>query len=185
MPIETRRQSVKVIRSRCTCVPSFRSPDEPIDYTTHAPLAPPVPARACTLPFNLSRAVLSVLALPQCLASTTSAASRWYCPHRGPHRTHSFQASQHPVQVEHLPCLVGLRLIDQRLTHQADDQPVALDGAHALLQLAQDLVLVLDVAAFRLPIGERCSSGPWEAAGMLTDRAARAVSTPAARPPLP
>eukprot|EP00964_Phaeocystis_antarctica_P028398 scaffold16014_cov62-Phaeocystis_antarctica.AAC.3 len=47
-----------------------------------------------------------------------------------------------------------LHLIGQRLTHQAYDQAVALDGAHALLQLAQDLVLVLDVAVLRLPIGE-------------------------------
>ena len=73
------------------------------------------------------------------------------------------------VQAGHLPCLVGLRLIDQRLTHQADDQAVALVEAHALLQLAQDLVLVLDVAAFRLSIGERVgwcdhSQGSWAAA---------------------
>ena len=93
--------------------------------------------------------------------SATSAPPRWYTARtaRRPHRTHSFQASQHPVQVEHLPCLVSLRLIDQRLTHQADDQPVALDGAHALLQLAQDLVLVLDVAALCLPIRERRGLG--------------------------
>ena len=51
-----------------------------------------------------------------------------------------------------------LGLGDQRLTHQAYDQVVALDGAHALLQLEQDLVLVLDVAALRLPIGERGAS---------------------------
>ena len=60
-------------------------------------------------------------------------------------------------------------MIAQRLAHQADDQPVALDGAHALahalLQLEQDLVLVLDVTALRLSIGERGGSGPWEAAG--------------------
>ena len=70
---------------------------------------------------------------------------------------------QQPCQAFELPCsgrclrcggrrVRRLRLSDQRLTHQADDQPVALDGAHALLQLEQDGVLVLDVAAPRLPM---------------------------------
>ena len=48
----------------------------------------------------------------------------------------------------------SLRLSGQCLTHQAHDQPVALDRAHAVLELAQDLVLVLNVAALRLPIEE-------------------------------
>ena len=80
---------------------------------------------------------------------------------------------QQPSQVVELPCggrcLRGLRLSEQRLAHQANDQLIALDGAHALLQLVQDLVLVLDIAAFRLPIGERCGLGPWEVASMLTE----------------
>ena len=65
---------------------------------------------------------------------------------------HTSQAIQQPVQAGHLPCLVGLRLVDQRLMHQADDQPVALDGAHALLELEQDGLLVRGVAALRLPM---------------------------------
>ena len=81
-----------------------------------------------------------------------------------------------------------LRLSDQRLMHQANDQAVALDGAHALLQLAQDLVLVLDVAALRLPIGERSGLGHSMVASVITElghwRVARAVFTPAGRPPV-
>ena len=60
-----------------------------------------------------------------------------------------------------------LGLGDQRLTHQAYDQAVALDGAHALLQLEQDLVLVLDVAALRLP-SERGGLGPSMVASVIT-----------------
>ena len=71
---------------------------------------------------------------------------------------------QQPCQAVELPCggrcLRGLRLSEQRLAHQANDQLIALDGAHALLQLEQDLVLVLDVAAFRLPTIEGGGSGP-------------------------
>ena len=79
---------------------------------------------------------------------------------------------QQPCQAFELPCsgrclrcggrrVRRLRLSDQRLTHQADDQPVALDGAHALLQLEQDGVLVLDVAALRLSVRWRCTTqGP-------------------------
>ena len=63
-------------------------------------------------------------------------------------------SSSSAALVVELPCLRRLCLSGQRLTHQAHDQPVALDGAHAMLQLAQDLVLVLDVAARRLPIEE-------------------------------
>lgn len=66
--------------------------------------------------------------------------------------------------VVELPCLRRLCLSGQRLTHQVNDQPVALDGTHAMLQLAQDLVLVLDVAALCLPIGEerlRALMGGW------------------------
>ena len=48
-----------------------------------------------------------------------------------------------------------LHFICQRLTHQAYDQLVALDGAHALLQLAQDGVLVLNVEALCLPVERR------------------------------
>ena len=80
------------------------------------------------------------------------------------HDLHTSQVIEQPVQIGylpgHLPCLVSLHLIDQRLTHQSYDQPVALDGAHALFQLEQDLVLVLDVAALCLPIGERGGLGP-------------------------
>ena len=64
------------------------------------------------------------------------------------------------VQVVLLSFMHRLHLIGQRLTHQAYDQAVALVGAHALLQLEQDLVLVLDVAALCLPIGEGGGSGP-------------------------
>ena len=70
------------------------------------------------------------------------------------------QVIEQLVQIVDLPCMRRLRLSDQRLTHQANDQAVALDGAHALLQLEQDLVLVLDVAALCLPIGEGGGSGP-------------------------
>ena len=78
-----------------------------------------------------------------------------------------------------------LGLGDQRLTHQAYDQVVALDGAHALLQLEQDLVLVLDVAALRLP-SERGGLGPSMVASVITAMGPweGAVFAPAARPPV-
>eukprot|EP00964_Phaeocystis_antarctica_P107388 scaffold72114_cov58-Phaeocystis_antarctica.AAC.6 len=88
-------------------------------------------------------------------------------------------AIEQPVQALALPCLVSRRLSDQRLTHQAYDEAIALDGAHALLQLEQDLVLVLDVAALRLRVGER---GPCGEASVITARGAAqgVVRTPAA-----
>ena len=130
-------------------------------------LASPIPALACTL--ITSRAVLC-----QCL----SRIALLHCPHahRRPASPAHSEAPHQQAQLHELPCLVGLclmvqfvvlsctrmrrlRLSEQRLTHQAYDQPVALDGAHTLLQLEQDLVLVLDIAAFRLPIGEGSGSG--------------------------
>ena len=65
------------------------------------------------------------------------------------------QVIEQLVQMVELPCMRRLRLSDQRLTHQAYDQLVALDGAHALLQLAQDGVLVLNVEALCLPVERR------------------------------
>ena len=77
------------------------------------------------------------------------------------------------VQLVVLSCtrLRRLRLSEQRLTHQADDQPVALDGAHALLQLAQDIILVLDIAALCLPIGKRLLRTLNGVASVITARA--------------
>ena len=81
-------------------------------------------------------------------------------------------------------CLRRLRLSDQRLTHQADDQPVALDGAHALLQLEQDGVLVSGVAALRLPIvGMSAAQGPGRRLTCSHRGAVKVASAPAARPP--
>ena len=75
-------------------------------------------------------------------------------PHSNPPTTEgapSLSEAVHQLaQALELPCLRRLRLIEERLTHQADDQPVALVGAHAMLELIEDLVLVLDVAALRL-----------------------------------
>lgn len=74
------------------------------------------------------------------------------------------------AQALELPCLRRLRLIEERLTHQADDQPVALVGAHAMLELIEDLVLVLDVAALRLRIGRRgLAEGPHRAGRRCID----------------
>ena len=89
--------------------------------------------------------------------SPTGCPSCWPAGH-APHafdRLHTSQAIEQPVQALALPCLVSRRLSDQRLAHQAYDEAVALDGAHALLQLEQDLVLVFDVAALRLRVGKR------------------------------
>ena len=73
----------------------------------------------------------------------------------------SLQVIEQLVQIVDLPCMRRLRLNDQRLTHQANDEAVALVGAHALLQLEQDGVLVSGVAALRLPIvGMSAAQGP-------------------------
>ena len=73
---------------------------------------------------------------------------------------HTSPVIEQAVQVVLLSFMHRLHLIGQRLTHQAYDQAVALDGTHALLQLEQDLVLVLDIATLCLPIGEKGGSGP-------------------------
>ena len=93
-------------------------------------------------------------ALCQCL-SRTALILILPAPTCTPHRLQQSQVIEQVVQALGLPGMRRLGLGDQRLTHQAYDQAVALDGAHALLQLEQDLVLVLDVAALRLPDGER------------------------------
>ena len=63
------------------------------------------------------------------------------------------------VQVVGLPGMRRMHLTGQCLTHQAYDQAVALVGAHTLLQFEQDGVLVFDVEALRLPVGEKGPKG--------------------------
>ena len=88
-------------------------------------------------------------------------------PTCAPHRLQKSQVIEQLAQTLELPGMRRLGLGDQRLTHQAYDQAVALDGAHALLQLKQDLVLVLDVAALRLP-SERGGLGPSMVPSVIT-----------------
>ena len=89
-------------------------------------LSDPIPALARTL--ITSRAVLC-----QC---PSRIALRWYIARTDtPHRLHTSQAIEQAVQVVGLPGMRRLHLVGHRLTHQAYDQAVALDGAHALLQL--------------------------------------------------
>ena len=153
-----------------------------VNRTRTTPCSPPT-GPSCSPPAHHLRAwdcTPPLNHIPQCPVYTaTCAALRIYpsppeIPRESP--VNASHLIQQPCQAFELPCsgrclrcggrrVRRLRLSDQRLTHQADDQPVALDRAHALLQLVQDLVLVLDVAALRLPIGERGGSGPWEAVG--------------------
>ena len=88
------------------------------------------------LRFLYLRALLSLHA--PCSASA-SAASCWYIARTDiPHRLHTSQAIEQPVQALALPRLVSRRLSDQGLAHQAYDEAVALVEAHALFQLVRN-----------------------------------------------
>ena len=110
----------------------------------HAAAPPPAPADSLAPSAGPSAAsvhtpLLHHVHVPRLLLPCPSAAAA------------ACMAIEQLVQIVDLLCMLRLRLSDQRLTHQAYDETVALDGAHALLQLAQDVVLVLDVSALCLP----------------------------------